>query len=80
MSEYFVINNWDGDTMVIPMSEAEVQKSLNEEGGLLNGVKFIDNTTGFDHDTNYWGDRLVMLIKGTIVTPKAVQRVTEWEI
>lgn len=72
---YFVIYNGDGDTRVTKHTEADLKAKLAEgywgEKGFLN--------KSFESDTNYWGDN-ILIIKGDVVVPQAVQTVTEYKI
>lgn len=73
---YFVISNSDGDTTVEEISKTELLKRIADcdygHGDFL--TQLPQNT-----DTNYWGEG-VLIIKGTIVTPKAEQVVTKYNI
>lgn len=72
---YFVIRNSDGDTYVDEVSEEVLKKRLAEEHYGPTG--FLQKITG--NDTNYWGDK-ILIIKGSIVIPQAVQTVTEYKL
>lgn len=73
---YYVIHNSDGDTHVEELDSQTLKARLDE--------KYYGEDTDFlrtivSSDTNYWGEKL-MIIKGSIVVPKPVQTVTEYEI
>jgi hypothetical protein len=71
---YFIIRNSDGDTTVRTVSKEQLLRDINdgEFGDVLS--KIPEN-----NDTNYWGEG-VLIIKGTIVVPKAEQVVTKYSI
>jgi hypothetical protein len=70
---YFVISNSDGETTVTELSKEQLLKRVND-GEYKKVLSVPDN-----EDTNYWGDN-VMIIKGTIVKPRAEQVVTKYSI
>jgi hypothetical protein len=72
---YFVIRNSDGDTYVDEVSEEVLQLRLTEEYYGPRG--FLKKIPG--NDTNYWGNN-ILIIKGSIVVPQAVQTVTEYKL
>ena len=76
---YFVISNNGGDTSVHFHTKDQLQEALDQEDWGDN-VQFLDEMPT-NADTNYWGgDNSLMIIKGSIIVPKAVSRVTEYEI
>ncbi len=77
MEKYFIINNSDGDTCIDCISKEELLKRINEEyyGSHKN---FLD-VMPTESDTNYWGDN-ILVIKGNVVSPKAEQVVTKYNI
>lgn len=73
---YFVISNSDGDTTVEHL-EAETLKqrlAVNYYGDIDFKSDISDPS-----DTNYWG-RDILIIKGDIVVPQAVQTITEYKL
>lgn len=74
--KYFVISNSDGDTTVTVLTKEQLLKALKEN---YWGNKEIFETVPNDLDTNYWGEGIV-IIKGKVVTPKAEQVVTKYNI
>lgn len=76
---YFIITNSDGDTLVTPLSKDQAQKYLDEEGN--EDLNFVTRDELRNNgDTNYWGDRAVLLIEGNIVVPAAKKVVTKWSL
>lgn len=81
MEQYFLIyTNDDGEARVLQMNKTELQDAMGdpERTGWLKGENAF-NDKNFNEATAYWGDAF-LIIKGTIVTPKPVQRIIEWEI
>lgn len=72
---YFVISNSDGETTVTELNKKQLLSRV--EDGEYNGR--IMSAIPENEDTNYWGGD-VLIIKGTIVTPKAEQVVTKYSI
>jgi hypothetical protein len=74
---YFVIHcNEDGETFVEPLTADELKKRLAEDYWGEN-PEIADSIPRAN--TAYWHGRLV-IIRGEIFVPKAVQRVTEWDV
>jgi hypothetical protein len=71
---YFVIRNSDGDTTVRAVSKEELLRDI-EDGEYGDVFTELPN----DPDTNYWGEG-VLIIKGKMVSPKAEQVVTKYNI
>lgn len=71
--KYYIIYNSDGDTTVTDLSREELLHGINT-GKYSEFIKH-----GWNADTNYWGD-CVMIIKGSIVHPEAIQIVKEYTI
>jgi hypothetical protein len=71
---YFVIRNSDGDTTVRTYTKEELLNEISE-GDFGDALSQI-----FDSDTNYWREGVALIIKGEIVTPKAEQVVTKYNI
>ena len=72
--KYFVIRNSDGNTTV----------HVYDKEHLLHDIQAGEFGSAFQElpensDTNYWDD-CVLIIKGSIVTPKAVDVVTKYNI
>ncbi len=77
MQVYFVISNSDGDTTVDCYTKQQLDALLNDESwGKQEFTQPGDRALG---DTSYWGGK-ILIIKGEIVAPKAVTRVTQFEI
>lgn len=77
MEVYFVISNSDGETTVNCYTKQQLDAQLNDEG--WSKREFIQPGEGALGDTNYWNGK-ILIIKGEIVAPKAVTRVTQFEI
>ncbi|MFA5366675.1 MAG: hypothetical protein WC333_02225 [Dehalococcoidia bacterium] len=71
---YFIIRNSDGDTTITTVTKEQLINDLND------GM-YTDAFTKMpeDSDTNYWGGH-VLIIKGTVVSPKAEEVVTRYNI
>lgn len=74
--KYFVISNTDGDTYVQEVSKQELEDNLNEDY-YGEDVEFLSKTP--HDDTNYWGEKY-LIIKGTVIVPKAKEKVTKFEV
>ena len=72
---YFVIHNTDGDTTVTTFTEGQLTKRLADE--YWGPVGFLSKVP--DNDTNHWGEN-ILIIKGEVCVPKAVQTVTEYKV
>lgn len=76
---FFVITNSDGDTTVRPCNKEQVQQYLHEEGN--EDLQFVSiDQLRKNKDTNYWGERGVLIIRGDVVVPTAKEKVTEWSL
>jgi hypothetical protein len=75
MEKYYVIDNSDGDSRVTEYSKKELEYAINAEEILGT---FFDKYPA-EPDTNYWRDTK-LIIKGEVVFPKIVQKVTEYEL
>lgn len=75
---YFLIRNGDGDTTVHICETPEmVLEYVNPDGGLP--CIGYHELVGMNKDTNYWAGRY-LIIKGEVVTPKPLEKVTTWEL
>ena len=77
MENYFIINNSDGDTTVRLISKEQLLRDL-DAGDYGTDPQFLDNIP--ESETNYWGEEKYLIIKGSIVTPKAKEVITKHEI
>lgn len=77
MENYFIIHNSEGDTTVRIVSKERLLKDL-DNGDYGEYPIFLDSIP--QSDTNYWGEERYLIIKGSIVTPKAKQVITKHEI
>lgn len=77
MDKYYVITNSDGETMVEEISKEELEKRLQPDERYYGNRDYLDKVP--DLDTNYWGED-VLIIKGSIVVPEAVEVVTQVKI
>jgi hypothetical protein len=73
---YFVIRNSDGDTHVDTVTAAELKRRLDSQ---YYGEDPVFKDRVHETDTNYW-DGKILIIRGEAFVPKAVQRVTEWDV
>ena len=74
---YFVIYNSEGDTHVEEVERIKLLERILQQ--YYGDVRFIENLSKVDKDTNYWGDN-ILIIKGEIVPPVAVQVTTKFDI
>jgi hypothetical protein len=59
------------------LTQDQLKERFNDPDDLYYGTAdFMKDIES--RNTNYWGDG-VLLIKGNIISPKAVQKVTEYE-
>lgn len=74
--KYFVIHNGDGDTTVREYTKEQLLEDIEENawGDAIPLDAIPENS-----DTNYWGAN-ILIIKGSIVTPKAKEVVTKYDI
>jgi hypothetical protein len=71
---YFIIRNGDGDTTVRVVTKKELLREL-QDGEYGKVFTELPN----EPDTNYWGEG-VLIIKGKLVSPKAEQVITKYNI
>ena len=64
--KYFLIYNSDGNTHVRECSKEALETELNLDDCGLDD--FFEELGKENHDTNYWGNKN-LLIKGKIITP-----------
>jgi len=76
MTRYFVIRNSEGDTYVESLSREVLQERLSE-GYYGSDIDYLSTVP--EMDTNYWGESM-LIIKGEIAVPQAVQKVTEYKL
>ena len=71
---YYVI----GYEFIHELSKEELIERLEEEyyGSDLNCLDEIES----GGDTNYWGERGVLIIRGNIIVPKPVEITTKYEV
>lgn len=78
---YFVLTSGEDGISISMISKKELEKSLKEKDW-GDKVKFLDRVP--DIDKGCWGqdedEEAIIIIKGEIVVPKAVKRVTEYEV
>jgi len=72
---YFLLSCTEDGRYIETLTKAQVMELLvgPEEGRPVCAIKIPDK------DMSYWGD-LSVLIKGELVIPRPVQKVTEWTI
>ena len=78
MDKYYIISNSDGDTTVNEIAKEDLLKRLDPDENYY-GNRDILKEMPQETDTNYWGDSM-LIIKGTIVSPRPVTKITEFEI
>lgn len=78
---YFILTSGEDGISISMVSEAELKKSLNRnEYG--DKVKFLDHIPEIDKGCWYQDEdeETILIIKGAIVVPKPVKKVTEYEV
>jgi hypothetical protein len=79
---YFVISvSEDGDVSVRRMSRQQILKDLNDENSGLKAEKVFEGNPK-ESDPNYWEreGKDTVIIKGELVSPKAIKIVEKYEI
>lgn len=77
--DYFVITNSDGDTQIERLTGAQLRERLAQSYWGEAEPRFYD--TVFDRtDPAYWNDGTLLIIRGDVFVPQAVQRTTEWSV
>ena len=77
---YFVISNSGGDTSITQMTRDKLLEQLDpNKYGYVDLIAADALESVPDMDTNYWGNGF-LIIKGEIVTPKAMKIITKFEI
>lgn len=73
---YFMISNSDGDTYITPVTKTELLKDLEDRN-----VEFLtkEELTS-DNDSNYWGENVLLIIKGEVIVPKPKQVIQSYEL
>lgn len=80
---YFVISgDEDGDIYVTEETETNLLKRLNpdEHGDIEIAAADVLESLPDTMNVQYWGGPFVLIVKGEIVTPKAVEVVTRFKI
>lgn len=76
-AKYFVLVPGEDGLRTYAMDEAELVKRLNESYW-GEDVEFVDRVPP-NADSNYWG-RIIVIIRGSVVVPKAIKVVKEFAI
>lgn len=69
----------DGIHFEVATKEEVLQEAKDIQDGECSSKGFFGPNDPIDSDPNYWGSK-ILLIKGEIVQPKPVKRVTEFEV
>lgn len=77
MADYFVIDGRDGSPYVAQITKKELEQGLMD--GRF-GTEFIHAIENYSQEICYFGDDRVLIIKGTVLIPKAQEAVTVWDI
>lgn len=73
---YFMISNSDGDTYITPVTKTELLKELEDRN-----VEFLNKEElDADHDSNYWGENVLLIIKGEVIVPKPKEIIKSYEL
>ena len=75
---YYIIHNGEGDTTVEAVNKEELLERVEEGYYGIDSTEYLDELPS-NRDTNYWGGA-VLIIKGTIVSPKPEEVVTKYKI
>lgn len=87
--KYFVVTSGEDGISVDSMSKEELEKRLREKyytGDIGPDPTFLDKVPDIDKGYFFWSrsdeepENPILIIKGNILVPKAVQRVTEYEV
>lgn len=76
MEKYFIIHNGEGDTTVDCVTKEVLLERIKEN--YYGSGEYLNNMP-INSDTNYWGGS-ILVIKGSIVTPQAKTKITEYTI
>lgn len=76
--KYYVISTSADGIYVHEMTKEHLLKELGEDASGFDPHDVLDEIPS-DADPDYWGDSL-LIIKGKVVSPKAVTAVTSWDI
>jgi hypothetical protein len=74
---YYVITNCDGDTCVSTYTKEKLLEAINNNE-IGCGYGFLSEMPKH-RDTNYWGGK-ALIIKGSVVVPKPIKVVEEYDI
>ena len=77
MAKLILIRNSDGDTMVSQIDEDKFLKEVND--GEYNHAEFFQSFPK-EADTNYWGEKYLLLKNGEVTFPKAETVVTKYKL
>ena len=75
---YFVIHNSDGDTTIDRITKSQLEARLNDEDYYAD-AEFLSEVPD-ELDTNYWPENAHIIIKGRVIVPKSVSKVTAFEV
>ena len=77
---YFVITSGEDGISISPMSKEELEKGLKEDD--WGKVKFLKQIPEIDKGCWYddEDEPSILIIKGEIIVPKPVKKVTQYEI
>ncbi len=84
MSYFILRSTEDGTTISKPLEHAEVMKRItpNKDGETHygQGITFLQRVPESDKGCWYAPDNAVLIIKGEIIVPKAIETVTAYEL
>ena len=75
--DYFVIDSTEDGVAIEKVERDELLRRLKEDW--YENRAFATDMPK-ESDPAYWTGGTVVLIKGTVITPKAIEVVTDWEI
>ena len=76
---YYVISNSDGDTRIDILSDSDLKERLNEKYYGNVGFMTPSQLKNTNCDPNCWGEN-ILIIKGEIVIPQPICKVTEYKL
>ena len=73
---YFIISNSNGDTLITAVTKTELLEELEDRD-----VEFLTKEElNADNDSNYWGENVLLIIKGEVIVPKPKDIIQSYEL
>lgn len=77
---YFWIESTEDGIAIYELSKSEVHEQIRERTVGVRAESLPRFLDALPNNMNYGGEHDVVLIRGAVVVPKPVQRVTEYEL